>query len=223
MSVHDLIRALPDIPTLRSRCRAMAALELLIGGNAEYGYFSYAPSWAPGVEAALMDDGSGDEYAIVFTADGAFGRGFDHESPMSPWGDDDLALWPGLVDTVPEVFRTWVTEPAFCVEEGVLQATVVFWRETSDTAWRTGEVEIPAGVTDGAGRLFAVLAAGTPEGYRAFAEDYYETALDPAAIEHVWNLRPLTETVVKALNPGLTPARAAAAVARIGYPGGGAT
>ncbi|MGW8784128.1 hypothetical protein ACWGNM_39535 [Streptomyces sp. NPDC055796] len=223
MSVHDLIRVLPDIPTLRARCRAMAALELLIGGNVQGGYFSYVPAWGPGEEVALMDNGSGDEYAIAFTPDGVFARGFDHESPMSPWGDEETALWPGLVDTVPEVFRPWVTEPAFCVEEGVLQATAVFWRETSDTAWRAGPVEVPAGADDGAGHLFAVLAAGTPEAYRAFAEDYYETTLDPAAIDHVWNLRPLTPTVLKALNPNLTPARAAAVVGRIGYPGGGTT
>ncbi|MFF3862264.1 hypothetical protein [Streptomyces sp. NPDC002209] len=134
-NVHELIRVLPDVPTLRARCRAMAALELLIGGNREGGCFSYAPEWADGEEAALMDNGSGDEYSILFTADGAFGRGFDHESSMSPWGDEGMALWPGLVDTVPEVFRPQLAEPAFGVVEGVLQATVVFWRENSDTAW----------------------------------------------------------------------------------------
>lgn len=75
MNVHDLIRVLPDIPALRARCRAMAALELLISGKTEYRYFSYDTVWGPGVEAALMNNGAGDEYAILFTPDGVFGAG----------------------------------------------------------------------------------------------------------------------------------------------------
>ncbi|MCX4526559.1 MULTISPECIES: hypothetical protein [unclassified Streptomyces] len=220
-NVHDLIGALPDIATLRDRCRAMAALELVISGNTEGGFFSYDPAWGPGEEAAFMDNGSGDEYAIVFTADGVFGRGFDHESPMSPWGVDDVELWPGLVEGVPEAFRPLVTEPSFCVEEGVLQATVVFWRETGDTAWRAGDVEFPAGRTDADGtrHLFGVLAAGTPQAYRAFAEDYYETTLPLEAVQHLWDLRPLTREAVTALNPGLPLEVVVPRLVRAGYPG----
>ncbi|MFZ3471224.1 hypothetical protein ACODT3_20485 [Streptomyces sp. 4.24] len=228
MTIYDLTRALPDIATLRDRCRAMAALELVISGNANGGYFSYEKSWAPGEEAAFMENGSGDEYAIVFTAAGAFGRGFDHESPMSPWGDEDTELWPGLVDGIPEAFRPFVTEPSFCVEEGVLQATAVFWRETGDTAWRAGTVEFPEGDhtdradhvdPDGTDHLFEVLVAGTPEAYRDFAEDYYETELPLAAVRHVWSLRPLTQEVVDALNPGLPLEAVAPRLERAGYPG----
>lgn len=60
----------------------------------------------------------------------------------------------------------------------------------------------------------------TPEAYRAFAEGYYETTLDLAAIRHVWDLRPLTEDILKTLNPHLPLARAASVLARIGYPVG---
>ncbi|WP_405490436.1 hypothetical protein [Streptomyces sp. NBC_00096] len=221
MTIYDLTRALPDIPALRDRCRAMAALELVIGGDPEGGFFSYEASWAPGEEAAFMDNGSGDEYAIVFAAAGAFGFGFDHESPMSPWGDEDTALWPGLVEGVPEAFRPLVSERSFCVQEGVLQATAVFWRETGDSAWRAGEVGFPqdAPDPDGTDHLFEVLAAGTPEAYRDFAEDHYETELPLEAIRHVWSLLPLTQAVVDALNPGLPLEVVAPRLERAGYPG----
>nr|WSW45179.1 hypothetical protein OG296_19755 [Streptomyces sp. NBC_01001] len=216
--VHELIRVLPDVPVLRDRCRALAALDVLMDGRGGR-YFDYDPTWGPGVEAALMNNGAGDEYAILFTPDGVFGRGFDHESWMSPYTNEDMALWPGLVDTLPEVFRPLLAEPAFC-DDDVQVATVVFWRETSDSAWRAGPVEIPADGDDGTGHLFRVLAAGTPEAYRAFAEGYYETTLDLAAIRHVWDLRPLTEDILKTLNPHLPLARAASVLARIGYPVG---
>lgn len=219
--VHELIRVLPDVPALRDRCRPLAALDALMDGRGG-ACFGYDPAWGPGIEAALMDNGSGDEYAILFTPDGVFGRGFDHESWMSPYTNEDMALWPGLVDTLPEAFLPLLAEPAFC-DDDVPVATVVFWRETSDTAWRAGPVEIPADTDDGTGHLFHVLAAGTPEAYRAFAEGYYERTLDPEAVQHVWNLRPLTEATLKALNPNLSLARATSALGRIGYPVDGAT
>ncbi|MFE4802065.1 hypothetical protein ACFRFL_45945 [Streptomyces sp. NPDC056708] len=36
---------------------------------------------ADGEEMASMRNGSGDEYSIVFSAAGAYVRGFDHETP----------------------------------------------------------------------------------------------------------------------------------------------
>jgi hypothetical protein len=47
-----------------------------------------------------MNNGSGDEYSIVFAPAGAFVRGFDHESPMSPYGNDDFDV-PGMDVSVP--------------------------------------------------------------------------------------------------------------------------
>nr|WSX51167.1 hypothetical protein OG409_20860 [Streptomyces sp. NBC_00974] len=221
MTIYDLTRALPDIETLRDRCRAMAALELVISGDEDGTFFSYDPAWGEGEEAAFMDDGSGGEYTIVFTADGVFGRGFDHESQMSPWGGGDGELWPGLTDGIPEAFRPFLTEPAFCSQDGTLHATALFWRETGDTDWRAGTVEFPPGRSDadGADFLFEILAAGTAQAYREFAEDYYETDLPLAAIRHIWSLRPVTQDIVDALNPGLPLAAVGPRLARAGYPG----
>ncbi len=216
--VHELIRVLPDAAVLRDRCRALAALDVLMGGRGG-SRFDYHPAWGPGVEAGVMNNGAGDEYTILFTPDGVFGRGFDHESWMSPYTNEDMEPWPGLVDTLPEVFRPLLAEPAFC-DEDALVATVVFWRETSDTAWRAGPVEIPESDGDGTGHLFHVLAAGTPEAYAEFAGDYYERDVDLDAVRHVFALRPLTEAVVKALNPQTDLVAAAKAAAGIGYPAG---
>ncbi|MFF5782696.1 hypothetical protein ACFY7Y_38000 [Streptomyces virginiae] len=215
-TVHELITVLPDVPTLRARCRALAALEAVSGGR--YGsYFDYDPGWGPGTEAGLMNNAAGDEYAILFTPDGVFGRGFDHESSMSPYTNEGMTLWPGLVDTLPEVFRPLLDEPAFCDDE-VRVATVVFWRETHDTAWRAGPVEYDEYDDDGTGHLFHVLAAGTPEAYQAFAERYHARRLDLDAIRHVFALEPLTDAVVTTLNPEADPAVVARAVAATGYP-----
>ncbi|WP_308282422.1 hypothetical protein [Streptomyces lichenis] len=63
-----------------------------------------------------MSNGSGDEYGIVFCPAGVWIRGFDHESLMSPYARDELEVWPGVLEEVPEVFREYVVEPAFSDE-----------------------------------------------------------------------------------------------------------
>lgn len=214
--VHELIRVLPDPEVLRDRCRALAALEVLMDGR--YGrYFDYDPAWGPGTGAALMNDVAGAEYAILFTPDGVLGRGFDHESSMSPYTNEGMGLWPGLADTLPEVFRPLLRDPAFCDDE-VQVATVVFWRESADTAWRAGPVELPEPGDDGTAHLFHVLAAGTPEAYAAFAGRRHGREPDLDAVRRVWDLGPLTQAQVAAVNPAMTLALAAPGLLATGYP-----
>ncbi|MDT7842306.1 hypothetical protein [Streptomyces justiciae] len=218
MSVHALISRLPAISVLRDRSRALAVLDAVLSPDWEDRYFSYAARWSPTEEMASMRDGSGNEYAIVFSPAGAYARGFDHESPMSPYAQEDHEPWPGLFDGLPEAFRPYVTEPAFTDENGTPLATVCFWRETADTAWRAGAVEA-GGEDDGSAEwLFEVLLDGRPEGYREFAEEYYETDVDLDAVRHVWSLHPLTQPVVSRLNPPLTLGDLAKDLSLIGYP-----
>lgn len=203
MAVHDLIRQLPGIPLVRERSRSMAVLDAILSPEWEDRYFSFDSHWSPTEEMASMRDGSGNEYSIVFSPAGAYARGFDHESPMSPYRVSPPESWPGLFDTVPEPFRAYVSEPAFS-DDGAPRATVCFWREQADTAWRAGTVEPPPeGMKDdgSAEWLFEVLLAGRPEAYQQFAEEYYEVPVDIEAVRHVYALRPLTQTIVSLLNP----------------------
>ncbi|WP_456178909.1 hypothetical protein [Micromonospora sp. I033] len=209
--------ALPDIPTLQNRCRALAVLEAIMSPEWESRYYSYDAHWGPGEEMASMRNGSGDEWSIVFSSAGAFVRGFDHESPMSPAANDH-ELWPGLVDGVPEIFAACLTEPAFSYE-GVLEATVCLWRRTGDDRWHAGDPDLPDGPDpDGAGRLFSLLVDGTPAAYRRFAEDYYETTVDGDAVAAILASRPLTEELVRRLNPELALPDLAEDLAETGYP-----
>lgn len=49
---------------------------------------------SPGEQMASMRNGSGDAYSIVFSPAGAFIRGFDHESAMSPRHSGRPPIWP---------------------------------------------------------------------------------------------------------------------------------
>jgi hypothetical protein len=192
-------------------------LDAILSPDWEDRYFSFASRWAPGEEMASMRNGSGDAYSIVFSQAGAFVRGFDHESPMSPAANHGR-LWPGLVDSVPTVFRSQVDEPAFSFAGG-LEATVCLWRQPGDDRWQLGNVRFPGhDDPDGADHLFAVLTEATPEAYQAFAEDYYDQPVDLDATRLVYALGPLTDDVVRRLNPELTVGDLAEDLAQIGYP-----
>ncbi|MEU7613871.1 hypothetical protein [Micromonospora sp. NPDC049204] len=171
-----------------------------------------------------MNNGSGDEWAVVFTAEGAFIRAFDHESPMTPYRHPDRELWPGLLDGIPAVFRPQIEEPAFGDEEGQFLATAVLWRLSGDDRWHAGEgITFPHypplrgpyddNAPDDSG-LFEILLDDIVDRY---VEDYYETEVDAAVVEHVVAHHPLTDVVVQALNPEMTVARLHKDIAAIGY------
>jgi hypothetical protein len=217
VTVHDVASALPDIAVLRERCRALAMLDAIMSPEWDSRYYSFDSRWAPGEQMTSMRNGSGDAWSIVFSSAGAFIRGFDHESPMSPANNDD-ELWPGLVDTVPEVFSGCVAEPAFSFD-GTLEATVCVWRQQGDDRWHAGDLVFPAGDDpDGADRLFRVLVEGSPVAYQRFAEDYYEAAVDVEAVGEIFALHPLADDLVRRLNPDLMVADLAEDLAEIGYP-----
>ncbi|MFJ5881417.1 hypothetical protein [Kitasatospora cineracea] len=219
MTVHDVARRLPSIADLRKLCRSLAMLDAILSPDWEDRYHSFNAGWADGEEMASMRNGSGDEYSIVFSAAGACVRGFDHEAPMSPYGDDGEP-WPGVIDEVPEAFRPFVAEPAFTDENDVPAVTACLWREAADDRWRHGAIDFPTGCPDpdGAAGLFALLVDRSPEAFQRFAEDYYEVHPDLEAVRDVYALRPLSRELVSSLNPEVTLADLAEDIAEIGYP-----
>lgn len=219
MTVHDVARRLPRISMVRDRSRSLAMLDALLSPEWEHRYYAFDARWGPGEALASMRNGSGDDYAIVFSEAGAWIRVFDHESPMSPWALEPRQVWPGVVDEVPAVFRAYLEEPAFMFD-GVLQATACLWWETGDDRWHAGAIQFPAGREDpdGSGWLLELLVDGSAEGYQRFAEDYYEIDVNVAAVRQVLALRPLTQELVTALNDTVRVTDLAKDIADIGYP-----
>ncbi|MFE3374351.1 hypothetical protein [Streptomyces anulatus] len=217
MTAQDVARTLPGIPTLRDLCRSMAMLDAIMQPDKPHlRRHSFDAHWSPGRELASMDNGGGDTYSIVFSAAGAYVIGFDHTSPLNPYASDDEVPFPGVLDSVPEVFRSCVEEPSFRLDD-ISLVTACLWRETGDTAWRTGDVDPDLG-DDGADWLFGMLIDGTPKTYADWAAYYFGARVDLDAVQDVYELRPLTPEVVEVLNPAVTPERLGDAAAAIGYP-----
>lgn len=62
------------------------------------------------------------------------------------------------------------------------------------------------------------MLEGTAEAYVQFSDEYYEMAPALEAVQHVCDLKPLTQEVVSALNPEVRLEDLAEDIARIGYP-----
>ncbi|MFI6297988.1 hypothetical protein ACIBEJ_40800 [Nonomuraea sp. NPDC050790] len=94
MTVYEVAARFPEIADLRFRSKALAMLDAVM--TDEFPYFRFDARWGDGWEMASMDNGSGDAFSIVFAGEGALVRGFDHESVLSPFVADPVAVWPGV-------------------------------------------------------------------------------------------------------------------------------
>lgn len=198
MSVLEIVQSLPGVDELRRRSQALAMCEAIISPDWESRYYSYDSRWSVerGEHLASMRNGSGDEYSIVFSPAGVWIRGLDHEAKPAA----------GLFDDVPAVFAGQVGEPAF--GSG---ANICLWRETGDEQWHGRGL-------DDVSWLFEMLVDGSPEAYQEFAEDYYEEDVDLAAVTEVFGLRPLTDKLVRRLNPAVTVKYLDDDITEIDYP-----
>jgi hypothetical protein len=173
ISTRDLSQ-LPNIERHEKLAKSIAMLDAILSPNWEYRYFSFNAAWDSSRDErmASMRNGSGDEYFLVFSPQGAILKGFDHEAPMSPWACEPVAVWPGVLDCVPAVFASFTAEAAFSMGN----CTFCIWREPSDAKWQHGPVAFPAGGAgdpDGSEGLLWMFD-GKPETYVDFAAEYFE-------------------------------------------------
>jgi hypothetical protein len=210
------LAALPDIESLRKLSQSLAMLDAIMSPEWESRYYSFNSEWGEGEMMASMRDGSGDEYFILFNSHGAIMKGFAHESPMSPYATESGKPWAGLLDSVPDEFQDFLSEPAFSIED----TTFCIWRKYTASSWQVGSIDYPEGNDpDGSEDLLAILD-GQPSTYKEFAEEYYEREVDLSAVEHIYQHNPLTSEIVAALNADVSLGELESDVEEIGYPNG---
>lgn len=221
MTVHDVARMLPDVPSPRNLCRSLAMTEAVVSSCDRERQRTFDSSWSQTEELAALQNASGDEYSIVFSAAGAYVRGFDHASPLTPYHHDDVPRpWPGVLDSVPAVFRQYVHHPAFTDEDGTPVVTVCLWQEAGTGRRQAGEIGFPEGHpdADGSAWLFELLTDPAPEAFQEFAEHCYETAVDLEAVRQVYRPRPLDRALITGLNPAAPVEDVPGEAVTIGYP-----
>jgi hypothetical protein len=213
---------LPDVNTLRRLLQSLAMLDAIIHPDWAGRYYSFNAHWARGEQMGSMHTGSGDNFFALFNKHGCWLKGFAHESVMSPYRagkGQPPAVWPGVLDSVPEQFAACLKEPAFTVED----TTFCIWRRNSDAKWQCGQIMYPdAYYSDGSHDLLALLD-GQPQSYKAWADEYYENEDGPLdlpieSIHAIYQHRALTDDLVKSLNPTSSTKTVAPDAKEIGFP-----
>jgi hypothetical protein len=208
------LRRLPDVDDLRALMQSMAMLDAILCPEWDLRYYSFNSRWSKGKQMGSMRNGSGDDYFALFNASGCFLKGFDHESPMTPYDREPKEVWPGVLDEVPSEFDTALNEPAFSMED----TTFCIWRRYTDRRWQCGSIEYPDGDDpDGSEMLLSILD-GKPKSYKDWAEDYYERSVHLSAVKQVYAHEALTKQLIGRLNPEVTLKELANDIKEIGYP-----
>ena len=206
---------LPQLDVLKKLTQSMAMLDAIIQRELEGRYYSFDARWDKGEQMASMRNGEGDSWFLVFIEAGAFLKGFDHESKMSPWNNERLEVWPGVLGYVPDVFKPFLKEPAFSMED----TTFCVWQLRGDLQWSRGDIRFPDGEDpDGSAWMLAILD-GNPATYWRWAEEYYQRSVSRSAVEHIYSHKNLTDEIVNSLNPETSLADLVEDIAEIAYPG----
>lgn len=208
------LSTLPDVDSLNALLQSLALLDVIMSPDEwDMRYFSFNADWGHGEQMGSMRNGEGDDFFAFFNQSGCVLKGFVHESPMAPYRQNPRSIWQGLLDDVPDAFSAALAEPAFSMHD----VTFCFWRLYGDNAWSTGQIQFPrSDDPDGSGYLLRFLDA-VPKTYQTFAKDYYEREIPIDGIGHVYKHLPITNEIVKLLNPDATLKMIEKDLKEIGY------
>jgi hypothetical protein len=212
-STRNLLE-LPSLYGLLRLTKSLAMLDAIMEPRWEYRYCLFNSKWGAGEQMAKVDNGSGDELFCLFSSVGAAIKGFSHESEMSPWVNDNHKIWPGVLDSVPATFASFLREPAFTMAD----TTFCIWRTIRDAQWNIGTIEFPEGDDPDGSEDLLELYDGKPESYVGFAEDYYEKKLSIGAVRAIYDHEPLSTDLIQRLNAEVNLESLAKDIDEIGYP-----
>jgi len=185
---------LPDPARLERIMQSLAMLDSILEKEWAYRYFSFDAHWSTHEKMGSMRNGQGDDVFAVFDAAGAFVRGFDHESAMSPWRSPQTGVWPGVLEQVPPQFSSSLKEPAFHMED----TSFCLWRPSGANAWQKGDIAYPAGDDPDGAIWMLSFFKDDPAVYQGFARSYYEIDVPLDAIARIYRHEPLSLALVQA-------------------------
>lgn len=212
--MREILLKLPDVENLKKLSQSLAMLDAILSPDWEYRFYSFNSKWDENEMMASMRDGSGDDYFILFNLQGAIIKGFAHESSISPFVNQPIKVWKGILENVPIEFNDFLSEPAFSLES----TTFCIWRKFSDLAWQIGDIDYPKeNDPDGMNDLLGILD-NNPVTYQKWAEYYFEKEILLPSVEHIYKQKPLTTELVKSLNEDISVEDLEKDIEEIGYP-----
>ena len=186
------LQDLPDVSTLMRLLQSLAMLDAILEPEWQYRYYSFNARWSESETMGSMRNGQGDEFFVLFNAEGAFIKGFVHDAAIV----SQQIPAERFYRDIPLEFAECAKEPAFSPQ----WVTFCLWRLNSQWSWSHSDIPLPGADADGSASLLTVLD-GCPETYRAWGVDYYERDISVESVAAVYRHEPLTEALIQALNP----------------------
>ncbi|MFD7857848.1 RICIN domain-containing protein [Streptomyces microflavus] len=224
-SIHRAAAMMPDVPQLLARAEALATIGLIVDGYAPYRLDTIECSCGTGLALRVPNEGErwlqvhfhGEQGAIVFL--------WDVDADSAPYDPAQRDIWRQILAEVPDALRPCLHQQESTNSgDGELPfITAVMWRLPQDTAWRTADVlrgddgiaGCPEGIDDRG--LFVLTDLIAPAPATVMMGDGLEVERSSfvlaAAIRHIMGRKPLSDDVVRALNPRRSLADVAGAAA----------
>lgn len=186
----------PEIDALKSTMKHLAVLNVILLETDWLRYHQYTTNWSENVDCAVVDNGSGDKMFLFFSPDGCVIKGFDHESPLSPYAAEKYAVRAGMYEGLPEKLGVLLDDVA--VEKD--HVTFCIWRENGKEAWKKGQVKKAANEDDGSEFLLGTIFL-TATDFQEWGEDYFGMNLNIEFLSQVFAGAPITSEIISGLNP----------------------
>lgn len=152
-----------------------------------------------------LDNGSGDHLYAIFSAQGAILKGFDHESCLSPYQNEEDQPVQGIYDQVPPQLLALLDGTTEKDE-----ATFCLWQLSGHTGWQRSQIILPDACWQaeeqrpddgGQALLLSYIFANAEEWYQ-WASIYYELSEEAwDAAELLYENSEITSSMVSDLNP----------------------
>lgn len=192
----NVLERLPNPIILKKLMRIQASLNIILCQDEWLRYHSFVQDWYEGICLAKIDNGAGDHLIILFSPEGSIIKGFDHESELSPYAQDEHRVVQGIYSDVPKELLSLLEDDAIEKDD----VTFCIWRKNSDTNWHKGNVVIQKGESDGSDFLIACIFH-TPEDFVEFAKGYFELSLSLDIVAKIYDDVPITVEMIRMLNP----------------------
>ena len=184
--LSGLAGARPAPARLRGRLRALTILEACF--QTEWPRYGFGTTGAFAYHT--YENGGGDDYRVFFGDRLTFLRVFDHESPMSPYVNDEV--WPGLLDGLPAELASLTR---LADDEDYPAITLALWHDGD--AWRHGDPE-EGDLTDW---ILRPLLRFTPAEVTGHMADFYSRQADEDAVAALLRGDALDRPLVERVNP----------------------
>ncbi len=147
---------------------------------------NYYKNYNDDVDMVKIDNGSGDHMYIMFSKHGTIIKGFDHESELSPYANDEGNIAKGIYDFVPDELMNLLSDES--VERD--DVTFCIWRSKNDPLWKKGKDLVSEGYKYGVdGEVFLLgFIFDTAESWLDWAKDYFEEDAEKLHLSFVKNV-----------------------------------